>query len=124
MYPWPRQRQCRVEDELKRIGRGPDRGFAPDQASARSAERTLGEHHVEPSRVELLNQFRTDADLYFELHARMQRSETAERRRQRATGNFLGYPETHSAGQTRRHRTMARCPLKLQETTGVAQEPG
>ena len=89
--------QRRVEDEIKRIGRGPDHGFAPDQASARGAERTLGEHDVEPSLIVLLNQFRADADLHLKLHTRMQHGETAKRRWQRAAGDFLDHAETHRA---------------------------
>jgi hypothetical protein len=42
-------------------------------------------------------QFRADADLHFELHARVKCGETSERRRQRAAGNLLYRAEPRRA---------------------------
>jgi len=40
-------------NKIERVSRGPDQRFAPHQTPFRRSKRTLGEHHVEPSRIEL-----------------------------------------------------------------------
>jgi hypothetical protein len=45
-----------------------------------------------PSRIELPDQFGAD-DLHLEFHARIERGEAAERRRQRAAGDLLDHTE-------------------------------
>src|SRR5207237_410401 len=50
----------------------------------RRSERPLGEHHVEPSGIELSDQLRADADLHLELHAPKERGEATECQTQRA----------------------------------------
>jgi hypothetical protein len=63
-----RQRRHRAGTEIERLGRGQDhRRFSPHQTPFRGSERTLGEHHVEPPRIELFDQLRADADLHLEL---------------------------------------------------------
>ena len=96
------QRQRRTRNKIERVGRGPDQRLTPHQTPFRGAERTLCEHDVKSPRIELLDQFRADADLHLELHARMERGEAAERRRQRAAGDLLDHAKTHSRGAARR----------------------
>src|SRR6202043_3663981 len=66
------QRQRRTRNKIERVGRGPDQRLTPHQTPFRGSERALCEHNVKPPRIELLDQFRADADLHLELHARME----------------------------------------------------
>jgi hypothetical protein len=72
--------------------------------------------------IKLLDQFRADAGLHLELHARMQRGEAAECRRQRAAGDLLDHAKTHRARQPRRRQAMTGRFLKLQQATCVAEQ--
>src|SRR6202042_2984752 len=116
-----RQWQRRAGNEIERVGRGPDQRFSPYQTPFRRSERTLGENHVEPSRVELSDQLRTDADLHLELHAWMERGEATKCRRQRAPGDLFDHAETYRAGQARGREAQAGSFLEFQQATCVAE---
>src|SRR6202022_1308027 len=86
------------------------------------SERALCEHDVKPPRIKLLDQFRADANLHLEFHARMELGEAAERRRQRAAGDLLGHPKTPPATHLRRREALTVRFLKLQQTTRAAEQ--
>src|SRR5205823_1749540 len=116
------QRQRRTRSKIESVSCSPDQWLTPHQAPFGGSERALREYDVEPPRIELLDQFRADADLYLELHARMELGEAAERRRQRAAGDFLDHAEPRRARQPRRRQAMTGRFLELQQTTRVAQQ--
>src|ERR1700716_3488915 len=100
----------------------PAQRLTPHQPPFRGSERAFCEHDVKPPRIELLDQFRADADLHLELHARMELGEAAERRRQRAAGDLLDHADTHRARQPRPRQAMTGRFLKLQQATRVAEQ--
>src|SRR5437899_5432016 len=61
------QRQRRTRSKIESVSCSPDQWLTPHQAPFGGSERALREYDVEPPRIELLDQFRADADLYLEL---------------------------------------------------------
>jgi hypothetical protein len=70
----------------------------------------------------MIDHFRADANLHFELDARMESDEATKRRRQRSAGDLLHHAESHPARKARCGEAITGYFLKLQQTTRITEQ--